>query len=302
MRLKIFFSLIFILIASSLLIFYWLIPSKTIEFGVTIENSNFSLDNETGNMQFYQNMRYPEPEISYHIYDCPLQKRNDMERAFDIIENLTVLNFYSVNDNEKISVTCDSKSKIKGGLFIAGEGGPTNITRAGEFSVILNGKILLIKESVCERPNIALHELLHALGFEHSSNPNNIMYNITKCKQTVGADIPELINELYLVPSYSDLSFENVSAIMHGRYLDANISLKNNGLKDSEKAKIMIYADEKLVKEIELDILKIGYGRIMELRNILVKKISVDKLEFFINSSFNELEKENNKVILEIKK
>ncbi|GAI14097.1 unnamed protein product, partial [marine sediment metagenome] len=52
--------------------------------------------------------------------------------------------------------------------------------------------------------------------------------------------------------SYPDLSFENVSAVMNGRYLDTNMSIRNNGLKDSEKTKIEIYADGKLVKEIEL--------------------------------------------------
>jgi len=89
---------------------------------------------------------------------------------------------------------------------------------------------------------------------------------------------------------------------MHGRYLDANISIRNNGLKDSEMAKIIIYADEKPVKEINLDVIKIGYGRIIELRNIWIKKINIDKLEFVISYNFNELEKDNNKIILEIKK
>ncbi|GAI14104.1 unnamed protein product, partial [marine sediment metagenome] len=58
----------------------------------------------------------------------------------------------------------------------------------------------------------------------------------------------------------------------------------------------------KLVKEIELDILRIGYKRIIILSNVWIKKTNVQKLEFFINSSFSELEKNNNRIILEIKK
>jgi len=299
---KIFFSFIFILFAIFLLIFYWFIPFNTTEFGVKDRNSNFSLNNlGPQDMQFYKNMRFPNPEISYRVDDCTLQKENDMERAFEIISDVTVLSFYPINYNEEIYVTCDSKNKVRGEMFIAGEGGPTNITKTENFNVILHGRILLIKESKCERPNIAIHELLHVLGFDHSMNPNNIMYNISKCDQTIGYDMLELINRLYSFPTYADLSFDNVSAVMHGKYLDANISIRNNGLKDSGKAKLMIFIEEKLIKEIDLGPIEIGYGRTISLKNVWVPRINVDELEFFIDSSFNELEKNNNKIILKIK-
>ncbi len=308
MGLKILFSLIFILFASFLLIFYWFVPFQIIDFGTKSGNFNFSLNNESGNMQFYQNMRYPSSEISYQIYDCPLQKKNDMERAFEIISNVSVLSFYPVNYNDtlkgtsEIFVTCNSKDRIEEGLFIAGEGGPTNITQSGNFNVIFHGSVLLIRESKCERPNIAIHELLHALGFDHSENSNNIMYSISRCGQTIGEDISKSINEFYLTSTYPDLSFENVSAVMNGRYLDTNMSIRNNGLKDSEKVKIIIYADEEFVTEIDLDSLEIGSGRKIMLSNVWVPKININELEFFINSSFEELEKNNNRIMLEIKK
>ncbi len=300
---KIFLSLVFIMFAVSTLVLYWFVPFKITEFGIKPGNSNFSLNSYEGeNMQFYANMRYPDSRISYKIISCPLQKKDDMERAFEIISNKSVLEFYPLEYNEEISVTCDSRNKIEEGLFIAGEGGPTNITKAGEFYVIFHGKILLIKESTCERPNIALHELLHALGFNHSKNSNNIMYYISKCKQTIGQDQIDLINKLYSIPSYPDLAFENVSAIMHGRYLDTNISIKNNGLKDAEEVRILIYADEKFVKEIDLDALKVGHGITIILSNVWVKEINVGELKFFIDSNFSELEKNNNVIVLEIKK
>ena len=298
---KSFLSIIFFLAVIFLLFFYWFMPWNEIEFGIKEKNSNFSLSGlDKENTQFYPNMRYPSSEISYKISECPLKKKNDMERAFDILENKTILKFYSIDKAEEISVACDSSAKVEGGMFIAGEGGPTNITKTNNFNVILNGKILLLRESECERPNIAIHELLHALGFEHSPNPNNIMYNFSKCSQIIGDDTFELINKLYSVPSYSDLDFEDVSAIMRGKYLDLNISVRNNGLSESGAAKIEIYADDKFLKEIELNPIDIGYGRIIILSNVWVPKISVKELKFFINSSFNELDKNNNVIVLKI--
>ena len=300
MRWKIFLSVIFFLIVILLLGFY-LFPFNTTEFIMPSENTNFSLGGEDG-MQFYPNMRFPDSAISYKIHDCTLQKMNDMERAFDIISNGSRLNFYRVQDDEQISVNCDSETKMKEGLFIAGEGGPSNVTLAGNFYVILHGDILLIRDSKCETPNIAIHELLHTLGFNHSINSNNIMYPVTECGQTIGDDVFDLIDEIYLTPSYADLSFENVSAIMHGRYLDIDMTIRNSGLADCESSKVMIYADGNFIKEIDIDFLKIGYGKVMSLRNLWISQLSIDELEFLIEYNLNELEKNNNKIVLEIKK
>jgi hypothetical protein len=252
-------------------------------------------------MQFYENMRFTGNEISYRIYECPLQKKYDMERAFEIISNLTVLEFYETEINEEIFITCDSRNKIENNLFIAGEGGPVNITSTNNFNVIFNGQILLIRDSKCENPNVATHELLHVLGFDHSLNQGSIMYNITKCSQRVGEDVVGKINNLYSHPSYSDLVFENVSANMRGKYLDSNITIKNHGLKDAENIKLKIYADEKLLKEISVDSVKIGYGLTLTLNNILVAKININELKFEISHNSPELDKENNEIKLEIK-
>lgn len=280
---------------------YWFIPLGTPnEFIIKNGNSNFSTS-ENGTLQFYKNMRYSDSEISYKISNCTLQKKDDMERAFKMIEEKTILDFIEVRTDEEITVTCESGSRIEEGLFIAGEGGPTKITVSGDYNVIFKGQILLIRKSSCSNPNIALHELLHALGFDHSLNKNNIMFSISNCGQTIGDDIPDLINELYSAPSLPDLVFNNVSATMQGSYLNLAIGVRNNGLIMATESKIKIYADEKLVKEVELEPMAVGYGRGIILENVWVKKRSVDKIEFFIDTDFNELDKSNNHITLELK-
>lgn len=128
------------------------------------------------------------------------------------------------------------------------------------------------------------------------------MYEVSKCNQEIGQDTINLLNWLYSFPSQPDLSFENASASMKGRYLDVSVTIKNNGLKESENTKIIIYADNKPLKEIELSSLEIGHGRIITLTNIFVLQRDIDELEFFINSDFEELNKDNNRITLEIKK
>ena len=286
-----------------LLFFYWVFPLGTIDFGTaSSRNSNFSL-NSYGNesMQFYENMRYPSQDISYRIQGCTLQKKDEMEKSFEIIENLTILNFYPAAGNEEISVTCDSRTKFEGDLFIAGEGGPINITRAGYFNVIQRGAITLIRESKCENPNIGIHELLHALGFDHSENPNNIMYPVSKCSQTIGQDTIDMMNFLYSFQSLPDLAFENVSATMSGRYLDLNFTIRNQGLKDSPGGTVEIYADGEIVKEIESEPLEIGHGRRISINNIFILQKSIDELRFSIKTDFEELDKGNNEAILKYK-
>ncbi|MDP2628969.1 MAG: matrixin family metalloprotease, partial [Nanoarchaeota archaeon] len=245
---KLFLSLVFSLVVVSLLVFYWFIPFGNVEFSFKPVNSNFSI-NSSGfeGMQFYNNMRYSDSKISYRISEsCSLQKKNDAERALNIISEKTTLIFYSVSSEEEISISCNEENQVKGGLFVAGEGGPTSIIKSGNFNVILKGEILLIRDTSCQNPNVAIHEFFHALGFEHSDNKKNIMYPISDCNQVIGDDNIALINNIYSFKSVPDLSFENVSATMKGKYLDANITIRNRGLKNSESSKLIIYAEEEL--------------------------------------------------------
>ena len=133
------------------LLFFYLSPFNVSEFiAKKSENTNFSL-NSSDSMQFYPNMRFPDSAISYKINDCPLEKRNEMENAFEIISNKTVLNFYIAKSDEEISIICKEKTRTEGGLFIAGEGGPIKVMQGEKFNVIMQGEILLLRESKCKK-------------------------------------------------------------------------------------------------------------------------------------------------------
>jgi len=299
MRFKAILGVLSVMTIVLLLLFYFM-PMNKFNFSLEPGNSNFSI---TGNseMQYYPNMRFADSKISYQISNCPLDKKNEMQSAFGIIENLTSLKFNSVSNNGQISVTCEEKTRIENEMFVAGEGGPVNITLSGNFYVITRGEILLLRKSDCPKPNVAIHELLHSLGFRHSENPNNIMYNITDCSQTIGEDTINLINNLYSTPSYPDLAFENISGIVNGRFLDVNITISNVGLSDTGASKIIIYADSNPIKEIDLEPIEMGRGIFFSMSHIFIPQINFNDLNLEIVSDFNEITKENNKIKLKIK-
>ncbi|MDD5699955.1 MAG: matrixin family metalloprotease [Candidatus Nanoarchaeia archaeon] len=302
--LKAVLAVLFVLLALSLLFLYLFMPFNVIEFFSSSGNSNFSLNSSMpSEMQFYPNLRYSSSNISYDIDSalCTIKKQDDMTRALDIVQNITILNFHQADLEPNILITCDDKIVVEKDYFVAGEGGPVNITKSGDLNVISSGRILLLKESDCGSPNVAIHELFHALGFNHSANRNNIMYPVTKCSETIGEDIPELINELYSVPSYSDMAFGETSAFIHGRYLDTNITVLNNGLIKSGSFEMIISSVGKEIDKQAIGALEVGTGITFTFRNIRLDDANIKELEYELQCGFNEISRDNNLLKLKIK-
>jgi len=309
-------AFLFMVVAIGLLVIYWFFPfsnfedakvQNTIQTNNFTGNPNFSYTNESKSLQFYPNLRYKHEDVHYYINSsCPLEKKDEMLRAMNILENKTVLNFYNSEDpeykkynpNTEILISCQNKNIERAGVFVAGEGGPVEIVKSGMFNVIKRGEVLLIRETRCAGPNIALHELLHALGFDHSDNPKNIMFGTMKCYQEMGNEIPKEIDRIYSYESLPDLTFEEVSSSTHGRYLDFNVSVRNIGLESSKNSTIKVYANNKSVKEISLGSLEPGEGTKYMSKNLLIKQLKLEELKFEIDSPGQELNKTNNEIIL----
>ncbi len=292
----IFLSALFII---QLLFFYWVVPLRELDFSSEPKNFSFNIG-KNDSLQFYPNMRFADRNIGYSISKkCTLQKQQEMKEAFDILEQKTLLNFYS-SPNPQIEISCGSRQKIENGMFIAGEGGPKNITFVGKYSLILEGEISLIRASNCPTPNIALHELLHVLGFKHSNNPNNIMYNYSNCKQEIGKEIINLLNSLYKEGGLPDLVFKSALAKVHGRFLDVNFSISNFGLIDAPASEIEINIKNSTIKKINIKPLKTGYGLVVSMANIKVPRGEIQEIEMNIKTNFKEINKKNNKIKLKI--
>ena len=287
--------LLVILLALSLYLLWFNIPTKPIKFEEYFFNAT-EKSVPPQYVQFYPNMRFRNKEINYSVSDkCDAKKLEEIEDAFSLISSKTILEFSEVNNNGEIKVFCSeiSPTPEEEDHFIAGEGGPSEIIDVENYAVIFSGKISLFRNSNCQTPNIAIHEILHALGFDHNNNQRSIMYPITDCSQIIDQYILDEIDKLYTIKSFPDLTIERISAEKSGVYLKFKITIANLGLKDSSNSVLTIYSDDKLVKEFDLESFDIGARKILTVDNLRISRSSTS-VSFEIKSSENDLNRENN--------
>jgi len=251
---------------------------------------------------FLLNLRFPSNEISYSIdSSCSLNSIKRIKQAFEILENKTnLLEFYEKSGGDILIGCSEDYLKLDENLFIAGEGGPSEIINTSLFNVILKGKVSLYKRSDCNYPVVEIHELLHVLGLDHSKNPNDIMYNVSECSQRINPEVINTLIRLYSVQSLPDLYIENVSGLKKGKYLDFNITVKNQGLKDAENISLEIFSNNEKIDKYNLEDIKIGAGRVLSVQNAKLLLRTANEIKFRVNyeKTIQELNYENNEAVL----
>ncbi|MBU3913278.1 MAG: matrixin family metalloprotease [Nanoarchaeota archaeon] len=245
--------------------------------------------------QFYPNMRFKSSRISFYFgNECDTEKMERMVQAFQHIENKTGIEFYESSSGD-IEIRCGTEYK-KEGLFVAGEGGPTGVINGTLFSVITGGQILLLYSQSCSY-NVEIHELLHVLGFGHSSNPKSVMYNLTSCSQVVDEDIMQELASLYSVPGLPDLYFVGISAVKRGNYLNLNFSVRNQGLEDAQGVVVELESDSGTKESFDFGEILLGEGRIFSVQNLRVS-LNTKSVSLKIKSDGEELNDANSEVLL----
>lgn len=293
------FTLIALFFASFLIFEYYL--NSNADFSKYVSDESISSNTS---VQFYSNMRYKSNVITYSIENlCNIKKTKSAEGAFKIIEDKTNLKFIEVNDDPQISVVCseiapDSSDKDH---FVAGEGGPVEVIQTSKYNVILSGKISLFRNERCDTPQIAVHEILHALGYDHNNNQKSILYPYTACDQIFDDYLIEDINRVYREESKPDLSIFSVDASKIGRYIDFDMTISNIGLEDSPNFKLIVRADQKEIKQFDIQNLSIGTKRTLNVKNLKGPLTGLKLLEFEIDSGIDELDKNNNLVVIGLK-
>ncbi|MBU0466695.1 MAG: matrixin family metalloprotease [Nanoarchaeota archaeon] len=274
--------------------FLWLnFPYEATEFERYVANISSDLPFESS--QFHPNMRYPDKKISYFLSsNCSRKKQNDFLDAVELLERETILSFY-VSDSPDIWVRCSNiaPKPSEAGHFVAGEGGPKVIINASKFAVIIVGEIALYRPETCDTPQVAAHELLHALGFDHNGNPESIMFEVTNCEQQIDRYIIDEIERLYIIPSAADLIIEDVKANKTGRYLNFEAVIVNYGLKGVNKSSLDLITEGSVIKTFDTEGLDIGSKKSLKISNLKIPR-KTDKVTLVIQTEEPEIDGSNN--------
>jgi len=259
------------------------INEKQIAYNDFISSNTVNLTDSSS--QFYPNLRYADERIAYSIEPvCSAQKELDINRALDILSRKTILEFYLSDSVGGITFLCSNvaPSSENKDHFVAGEGGPTKIINSSNYYIIQEGEVSLFRSEKCDEPKVAIHEILHSLGFDHNNNSGSIMFPVTNCNQKIDSYILDEINRLYGVNSLPDLKIDSVSADRHGKYLDFNISISNVGISDSKGSSLKVSLNDNLVEEYELGEIKVGVKKTLSVGNLRLSRGSGD-IKFLVD-------------------
>ena len=254
--------------------------------------------------QFYPSMRFRDSKITYTIEKtCSFDKTTSIYSALDTIMDKTIISFQELTSGGEMQFLCSqvAPQPDEVGHFVAGEGGPTKIINTTNYAVILSEKVSLYRDEKCPQPKIALHEILHGLGFDHINNSRSILYPITDCNQVIDDSIISEIALLYRDKPLPDLIIENATANITGKYINFDVTISNMGLENAKNVTLNVKNGDSLIKSFNLENIDIGAKKFYRVLNLkFAGKLSSINFETQDNLAQSELSYSNNKASLNI--
>ncbi len=272
---------------------------KTEDKSFLIETNEETIVNVSTQLSMFRNnMRFDTNNISYSFVECDETNTNRMKRVFQIISEETQTVYFYESALPKIVIYCsEQKGEERESSYVAGEGGPNKVILLDLYPLIVDGKIYLYsqeKKNNCEYPVVEIHELMHVFGFDHINKTNEVLYPYVNCEQRLTEDIVNELKRIYTEKPKADLILKNLSVMTHEMYLDFNLTILNRGLIVSQNVSLLITSPEKTVYTSPIEDLQPGISQTINVKNILIKSISLNQLTFKTTTNSEEYFYENN--------
>lgn len=280
---------------------------------IVFENFTFSnitsIETSTFAPLLYENIRWNHMPLKVYLNvssglalpQFSVSSIENVREAMQRWENATskLITFIEVSRVEESDIVVNwVKNFEASGKKILGEGGPV-VRDTGLFNLTVKGEIyLLVQKIKCLEIITATHEFGHVLGFDHSKNPQDIMYPSADCSQRISEAEVKTLFELYKVPPKPELYFLNASAKKPGKYLNLEFAVKNSGLIDSLPTSVSLVLDNRTVKNFELPKLEPGETVVIRISNMLIPSFKVFQLFVDSENRNDEIYEDNNFITL----